>query len=308
MSTAIVTTSDTLQQFLAAVEARTTLGSRTKAQYIRALERAHDAGVNLRDAEQLTAYAAGLPSSSRAFLRSAVRVWAQRVTRLAKASATPDNVASTQAAVYRLEAMQDAIELEKSKGTKAHTWLTKTEVKRLLTLPDVRTVMGQRDRLVLALLVGAGLRRQEAVTLRWQNVVTAGDRRVLNVEGKGQKGRVVPISAALARMLDDWREITAGDGEDFVLRSVRKGTGRIGQSLTGTAVYQLVQQYGAALGKTDLQPHDLRRTYARIGYDSGVDIGQISLLLGHASVSTTQRYLGLEIDTSATISDFVPLE
>jgi integrase len=56
----------------------------------------------------------------------------------------------------------------------------------------------------------------------------------------------------------------------------------------------------------ELAPHDLRRTYAQLGYEVGVPITQISKLPGHSSVATTQRYLNLGLDLEATISDFVP--
>ena len=56
----------------------------------------------------------------------------------------------------------------------------------------------------------------------------------------------------------------------------------------------------------ELQPHDLRRTYAELGRRAGVPISQISKLLGHASIETTQDYLNIELDLETTISDFVP--
>ena len=57
----------------------------------------------------------------------------------------------------------------------------------------------------------------------------------------------------------------------------------------------------------ELSPHDLRRTYAHLGYDAGVPITQIKELLGHASIATTQKYLDLSLDLDNTASDFVPL-
>jgi integrase len=63
---------------------------------------------------------------------------------------------------------------------------------------------------------------------------------------------------------------------------------------------------GKMIGKPELQPHDLRRTYAQLGYEAGVPVTQISRLLGHASIATTQRYLNLALDLQVTASDFVP--
>ena len=60
------------------------------------------------------------------------------------------------------------------------------------------------------------------------------------------------------------------------------------------------------MGKAELQPHDLRRTYAQLGLKAGIPLEQISRLLGHASIKTTQRYLKIDLDLEMTISDFVP--
>jgi integrase len=67
-----------------------------------------------------------------------------------------------------------------------------------------------------------------------------------------------------------------------------------------------IQKQGAAIGRPELSPHDLRRTYAQLGFEAGVPITQISILLGHSNVVVTQRYLNLELDLAVTASDFVP--
>jgi integrase len=81
----------------------------------------------------------------------------------------------------------------------------------------------------------------------------------------------------------------------------------VDESLSDVAIFHVVQKYGAAIGIPELAPHDLRRTFAQIGFDAGVPTTQISKLLGHSSVETTQRYLNLELDLDTTASDFVPL-
>ena len=68
-----------------------------------------------------------------------------------------------------------------------------------------------------------------------------------------------------------------------------------------------MRKYGRRIGKPELAPHDLRRTYAQLGYAAGVPITQISVLLGHESVATTQKYLDLNPDLENTVSDFIPL-
>ena len=77
--------------------------------------------------------------------------------------------------------------------------------------------------------------------------------------------------------------------------------------LSGQAICDVVSKYGTMIDKPKLRPHDLRRSYAQFGLDNGIPITQISRLLGHSNVATTQRYLNQEIDLEATISDFVPI-
>jgi site-specific recombinase XerD len=224
----------------------------------------------------------------------------------AKAIATPDNIAAVQATVYRIEALNEAIKVEATKGQKAHTWLSQAEVKRLLDTCNTKTVQGKRDKIVLGLLVGAGLRREELAALTFEDILTQPvgkkARTVLNVKGKGAKDRVVPINDKLAVALQEWASICGGGN---VSRSLSRG-GAIRESLSVIGIFNIVAQAGEAIDRPGLAPHDLRRSYAQLGYEAGVPITQISKLLGHANVATTQRYLNLDLDLETTVSDFIP--
>jgi integrase len=77
--------------------------------------------------------------------------------------------------------------------------------------------------------------------------------------------------------------------------------------MSAVALFQIVRKYGRLINVPNLAPHDLRRTFAQLGYEAGVPITQISVLLGHANVSTTQKYLNLALDLETTVSDFIPL-
>ena len=303
---AITTIQPTKNDIVRLIEANPKLQPSTKAQYVKAITKYLDSGNHLTDADALAAYAQGLSKSSRAFLKAAIRLWGNEVALKAKAGATPANIGAVQATVYRIDALNEAIKVEASKGNKAHVWLTQAEVKQLVaTCMD--STQGKRDRVVLGLLVGAGLRREELANLTFEDVILQpmGNRfrTVLNVKGKGAKDRVVPISDALAGLLDSWRGLV---GAGRVARSISKG-GAIGDSLSAVGVFHVVSNAGQAIGKPELAPHDLRRTYAQLGYEAGVPITQVSKLLGHSSVATTQRYLNLELDLGVTISDFVPV-
>jgi integrase len=105
-------------------------------------------------------------------------------------------------------------------------------------------------------------------------------------------------------MIEGWGRVVGRSGR--VLRSL--GRDKVpGDSISTTAIYHLVQKRGAIIGRSNLEPHDLRRTFAQLGYEAGVPITQISTLLGHSNIETTQRYLNLELDLEMTVSDFVPL-
>lgn len=160
-----------------------------------------------------------------------------------------------------------------------------------------------RDRLAIGLMMAAGLRREEAASLQFTDIVKQDRRYVLNVTGKGAKSRVVPISDRLAEAIIDWRFLV--DAEGLILRSL--GRNKVPkESISTIWLNNIIQKRGKMIGKPDLQPHDLRRTYAELDRRAGVPISQISKLFGHANIETTQEYLNIELDLETTISDFVP--
>jgi integrase len=287
-----------------------TLQRSTKQQYISAIENYLATGESLLDPIALAEYAITVGSSTRAFLAAAVSRMAEELEQLAKGNATPDNIHRIQAAVFRAQALQKAIRSEIKSGRRAHTWLTSVEAEQLLAACEHRPsgnrefkIFALRDRLALGLMMAAGLRREEAASLRFEDVVRQDQRYVLNVAGKGAKDRVVPINERLAKAILSWQDLVGPKGN--ILRSLGRNR-KPGKSISATALYNIVQKRGSLIGKPDLQPHDLRRTYAELGRRAGVPIEQISILLGHASIKTTQEYLNIELDLEMTVSDFVP--
>lgn len=286
------------------------LANGTKTKYLSVVEAFLETGGRLTDADDLADFAASLGASRRGQLKAAVKLWSERMIDQVKAAAAagPDDVLMKQEAIWRFQSLQTAVTVTTAKGEKAHNWLTRAEVQHLMDAAAGETNQARRDRLALALLVGAGLRREEASALTFADVklqpVRGKIRTVLQVAGKGAKNRIVPISGKLAALLDAWSGAVGGNGR--VLRSVGKA-GAVGDELSAVGLFQIVRKHGETIGKPALAPHDLRRTYAQIGYESGVPITQISRLLGHSSVATTQRYLNLDLDLETTISDFVPV-
>jgi integrase len=282
------------------------LGESTKTKYAAAVTRYLDTGGDLTNAAALAAYAETASHTERAHLKAALKLYTDRMATVVKATVTPETVDAAQADLMRLEALQEAISVKAPRGQKAHTWLSQTGVKRLLAACD-GDLQGQRDRLALGLLVAAGLRRAEAVKLTFDDVklqpVRDKMRTVLAIQGKGEKDRTVPISDDLANAIDRWGRHVGHQGR--ILRSIDR-SGRLRESLSAVGLFYIVRSHGAMMGKPNLAPHDLRRTYAQLGYEAGIPITQISKLLGHANVATTQRYLNLELDLEVTVSDFIP--
>jgi integrase/recombinase XerC len=183
------------------------------------------------------------------------------------------------------------------------------EVENLLEAPAAAGAAGDtplalRDRAILELLYAAGLRVSELVGLDWRDIDLSA--RVLRVMGKGRKERMVPFGRpaqeALKHWLDVWEGVRArgarggyrGDGEDDddpVLLNYRGGR------LTDRSVRNILDHWvdSAAVAR-GVHPHTLRHTFATHLLENGADLRTIQELLGHSSLSTTQKYTHLEVE------------
>jgi len=104
--------------------------------------------------------------------------------------------------------------------------------------------------------------------------------------------------------------VEKGGGCRKRLRLARHQQGRPGlrRRLTANVIWSIVQGYAAEIGMPKLAPHDLRRTCAKLCRASGGDLEQIQLLLGHASIATTERYLGSRLDLVDAVNDDLELD
>ena len=195
----------------------------------------------------------------------------------------------------------------KSAGVRVGNWLTREQAQALLDAPDVGTLKGLRDRAILAVMMGAGLRRSEVAALTVDHVQQREGRWVIvDLVGKGNRTRSVPIPSWTKAAIDEWTQ-AAGIRAGRVFRSIHKGGYLDGEAMTPQAVRDVVAHYGAALGLT-VAAHDLRRTYAKLAYKGGSGLDQIQLSLGHASIQTTERYLGVEQDLTDAPGDRLGLK
>jgi integrase/recombinase XerD len=166
--------------------------------------------------------------------------------------------------------------------------LSQEEVKRLLEQPIAGDPAGLRDKAILEVLYGAGIRISEMVNLDLEDVDLGGGE--MRVTGKGSRERVVPVGGKAARCLEEYlargRPRLAEGGRSRALFVNRRG-GR----LTRQGAWGIVKKYARRVGLEDrISPHTLRHSCATHLLENGADLRCIQELLGHVSISTTQVY------------------
>jgi integrase len=178
-----------------------------------------------------------------------------------------------------------------SKGVRLGNWLTVKQAQTLLNTPDASTTKGLRDRAILAVLLGCGLRRSECAALTFGHVQQRDGRWcIVDLVGKHGRVRTIPMPTWVKVAIDTWTT-AAGISSGPVFRAVNRSGEAQETALNEKVVRQLLQRYTTAAGVPGIAPHDLRRTCAKLCRASGGELEQIQLLLGHASVQTTDRYL-----------------
>ena len=159
--------------------------------------------------------------------------------------------------------------------------------------------LAYRDRALLELLYSTGIRVSELTALDWRDVDRRAD--VVRVFGKGRKERIVPVGATALRALDDYRRRwPAGHRKDAaaVFLNAR------GSRLSVRSVARIVERH-TAQAETHLRtsPHAFRHSFATHLLNAGADLRAIQELLGHARLSTTQRYTHVNFDRLAEAYD-----
>ena len=177
--------------------------------------------------------------------------------------------------------------------------LGEAEMSRLLEMPDASTPLGRRDRAILELFYASGLRLSELVGLGLEDVNLSG--RVVRVLGKGGKERIVPFNRPAEQALRAWLQdretiLAAAPASASRRPRTRRQTEPLflnyrGGRLSTRSVDRLVRKYVAACStQFGISPHALRHTFATHLLEHGADLRAIQELLGHARLSTTQRY------------------
>jgi integrase len=182
----------------------------------------------------------------------------------------------------------------KMSGTRSGNWLTRDQAQQLLDSVDTSTLKGKRDLAILALMLGCGLRRSEVVSLQYDQIQQREGRWVIvDMVGKGGRVRTVPMPSWCKACIDNWQNVSQGIESKVIFTPVLKG-GRIQRGqMTKQAILKLVRDRSKDIGLS-ISPHDLRRTFAKLAYKGNSPIDQIQLSLGHSSIMTTERYLGVK--------------
>src|ERR1700686_4835546 len=192
-------------------------------------------------------------------------------------------------------------------GVRLGNWLTAQQGKALLSIPAGDSVRGKRDRPMLALLLGCGLRRSELVHLTMEHLQQREEHwAIIDLVGKGGHVRTVPIPAWVKDAIDIW--CAAGNIKTGKLFRCVNKTGSIwGGGITEKVFWCMVRDCASKAQIERLAPHDLRRTCARLCHESGGELEQIQFFLGHASVQTTERYLGCKQRLREAVNDKIGL-
>ena len=174
------------------------------------------------------------------------------------------------------------------KRRKLPTIISENEVEKLLESPDIKTGVGLRDKCILELLYSAGLRISELLNIRVNQI--SKEKPFLKIKGKGNKERLVPIGSSAMSLLilyiDTYRaNLKPSNHIDMLFLNEN------GSIISRQACWEMIQKYAAiSLINKKISPHNLRHAFATHLLNNGADLRTVQMLLGHASLSTTQIY------------------
>jgi integrase len=193
-------------------------------------------------------------------------------------------------------------------GVRIGNWLTAEEGRRMIGSFGSSALKQRRNRAMIAVLIGCGLRRAEAAALKFEDVQLREEHWVIaDLNGKGGHIRTVPMPNWMKTAIDEWA-IVAGINSGPLFRAINKA-GRVwGNGFTPKVIWSIVKEGAANCGLVGLAPHDLRRTCARLCHQAGGELEQIQFLLGYVSIETTERYLGCKQRFQNAVNDAIGLD
>lgn len=177
-------------------------------------------------------------------------------------------------------------------GLKLPTVLTLEEIESILSVIDVSTKEGQRNRAIIETLYGCGMRISELTTLKFSDMHL--DEGFVRVEGKGSKQRLVPISHTAIDEINKYlyhrREMKVKKGYEDILFLSNRGT-----PISRIMVFHFIREYAGKAGiKKTISPHTFRHSFATHLLEGGANIRAIQLMLGHEKITTTELYTHMD--------------
>ena len=195
----------------------------------------------------------------------------------------------------------------KQLGFRSGNWLSAEQSSEVLEHASGDIMRAKRDYAMLAMLFGCGFRRSELVRLEMDEVqIRQGHWAVVDLIGKGGHIRTVPIPQWVKAALNQWI-VAAKVTEGRIFRAVARAGKVWGKGISQNVVWYVVKGCCERAGLEHIAPHDLRRTCAKLCHSSGGELEQIQFLLGHASVQTTERYLGCKQNLGHPVNDLFDL-
>jgi integrase/recombinase XerD len=210
---------------------------------------------------------------------------------------------------YLLSDVSKGILLSKHEVKNFPEYLTETEIERLLKLPDTEKLIGFRDRTILEVLYGTGIRKGELVNLKLQDINF--DENILFIDqGKGRKDRIVGFGEVARFYLRKYIETVRIRHLKNNIAETTLFVGFTGRKLSGQAINKMLEKYLVKLGiKKNLRVHSLRHSFAVHMVKNGTDIRYVQEILGHTSLSTSYHYTKLSVDHLKKVyTEFHPFE
>jgi integrase/recombinase XerD len=186
-----------------------------------------------------------------------------------------------------------AVEFPKKWKVLPH-YMNVTQIIALLDAPDQTRPLGIRDKAILELMYGTGLRISETIGLKLENIYTR--EQFIRVRGKGNRERVIPLGEQARRYLEIYLNeirpaLVKKSDNPFVFLN------RNGEKMTRQGLWKVIKGYGQKLGMASrLTPHTLRHSFATHMVEKGADLRSVQMMLGHSSISTTEIYTYLTKD------------
>lgn len=195
-------------------------------------------------------------------------------------------------------------------------FLTVDQAQGLMGAPEGEDWVALRDRAILETFYSTGIRLSELVSLRRNDIdFEAG---MIKVLGKGRKERIVPIGERASESIQKYLEArprrmvldlvetepsSARKGSSSEIETAGLFSNQRGGALTTRSVERIVKKYMTQIDKPGLSPHSLRHSFATHLLEGGADLRSVQEMLGHASLSTTQRYTHLQVDHLMKVYD-----